>query len=415
MQQRLHRLHHPFAVFSLVVAFDLVIEDIILMALLSVGTSSRSCHYPLRRVAYSASCQFHHHYYDENSSTWQPNHHFRDFYYPTNTGLSRLQSKINHQRQITTWQSPLVANHKESFMLACPPPGNDMSAYRKNSSSLMAYPTSNKASWNHGIVNTRRSKNSSNSTLLTDSDKMKSGVKLPVIKDKLAGRVINDCNHLHCELGLNNWISKGYHRNKLPQSKDPSYVYHGSPMLQVNNIEQCCKEQSIVNSKSEKKLKDDTKTLPSTAQLEVIRERLSFELPDFFTAKQSYSIYSDNIVFENKLLNIKVRGLTSYKMMVATMKGMCRAYCCNLVFDVLKITKHHDDGTIRIRWRVTGLPRHQVALLIWPFIQSPKCRYFECFSVLRVGINGVINHHRLDKVTPSDYPETTQRNLWLPV
>ncbi|RDD45401.1 Uncharacterized protein C6orf136-like protein [Trichoplax sp. H2] len=371
------------------------------MALLSVGTSSRSCHYPLRRVAYSASCQFHHHYYDENSSTWQPNHHFRDFYYPTNTGLSRLQSKINHQRQITTWQSPLVANHKddgvisryhsnsnfaqESFMLACPPPGNDMSAYRKNSSSLMAYPTSNKASWNHGIVNTRRSKNSSNSTLLTDNDKMKSGVKLPVIKDKLAGRVINDCNHLH------SWT------------------------LSISDNHQCCKEQSIVNSKSEKKLKDDTKTLPSTAQLEVIRERLSFELPDFFTAKQSYSIYSDNIVFENKLLNIKVRGLTSYKMMVATMKGMCRAYCCNLVFDVLKITKHHDDGTIRIRWRVTGLPRHQVALLIWPFIQSPKCRYFECFSVLRVGINGVINHHRLDKVTPSDYPETTQRNLWLPV
>lgn len=33
--------------------------------------------------------------------------------------------------------------------------------------------------------------------------------------------------------------------------------------------------------------------------------------------------------------------------------------------EILKITHHTDDGTVRVRWRVNGLPRHKVVLSLW--------------------------------------------------
>lgn len=36
-------------------------------------------------------------------------------------------------------------------------------------------------------------------------------------------------------------------------------------------------------------------------------------------------------------------------------------------FDILKMTMHPEDNSIKIRWRINGLPGYKILLMFWKF------------------------------------------------
>uniref|UniRef100_A0A3Q0T3U1 Si:ch211-215a10.4 n=1 Tax=Amphilophus citrinellus TaxID=61819 RepID=A0A3Q0T3U1_AMPCI len=91
-------------------------------------------------------------------------------------------------------------------------------------------------------------------------------------------------------------------------------------------------------------------------------ERLRIELPRFFMTNHDYTMYSNDMEFINGLLNIKTRGRMMYRLTLSLWRLLCLCYYAEARLDVLKLTKHMEDGTIKARWRIRGLPFHSVLL-----------------------------------------------------
>lgn len=80
--------------------------------------------------------------------------------------------------------------------------------------------------------------------------------------------------------------------------------------------------------------------------------------------------------------------------------------------EVLKITKHPEDNTVKVRWRVRGISALKVMLNFWKFklwklkeIFEDQEAWYDGFSTFSVGSNGLIYKHVADKVMPDENKE----------
>ncbi|KAM9737517.1 uncharacterized protein C6orf136 homolog isoform 2-T5 [Menidia menidia] len=97
-------------------------------------------------------------------------------------------------------------------------------------------------------------------------------------------------------------------------------------------------------------------------KLALMYERLRIELPAFFMSNHDYSMYSHDMEFINGLLNMKTRGRALYRLSLSLWRLLCLCYYAEARLDVLKLTKHLEDGSIKARWRIRGLPFHTLLL-----------------------------------------------------
>jgi hypothetical protein len=94
-------------------------------------------------------------------------------------------------------------------------------------------------------------------------------------------------------------------------------------------------------------------------------------------------------------------------------------------FEILKITQHPEEGTIKVRWRISGISGMKVLLQFWryklwqwkellqkqerldvwdfycvsPILNSLSFRsWYDGFSTFHVNSNGVVSLHVADKV-----------------
>jgi len=56
------------------------------------------------------------------------------------------------------------------------------------------------------------------------------------------------------------------------------------------------------------------------------------------------------------------RGRLTYQLILTMWRLLCLCYYADARLEVLKLTKHAEDGTIKARWRVNGLPFHSLWL-----------------------------------------------------
>lgn len=56
------------------------------------------------------------------------------------------------------------------------------------------------------------------------------------------------------------------------------------------------------------------------------------------------------------------RGRVMYRLTLSLWRLLCLCYYAEARLDVLKLTKHMEDGTIKARWRIRGLPFHSLLL-----------------------------------------------------
>nr|XP_057902631.1 uncharacterized protein C6orf136 homolog isoform X1 [Doryrhamphus excisus]XP_057902632.1 uncharacterized protein C6orf136 homolog isoform X1 [Doryrhamphus excisus]XP_057902634.1 uncharacterized protein C6orf136 homolog isoform X1 [Doryrhamphus excisus]XP_057902635.1 uncharacterized protein C6orf136 homolog isoform X1 [Doryrhamphus excisus] len=139
-------------------------------------------------------------------------------------------------------------------------------------------------------------------------------------------------------------------------------------------------------------------------KLAVVYERLRRELPNFLHKTHDYSMYSNDIEFINGLLNTKTRGRLVYQLHLSLWRLLCLLYFADVRLEVLKLTKHVEDGTIKARWRLRGLPLHSLILRIYRKDKSHLYRFYDAFSTFYVGHDGLIHRHKVEKVMPSQPP-----------
>ncbi|KAK2829991.1 hypothetical protein Q5P01_017922 [Channa striata] len=139
-------------------------------------------------------------------------------------------------------------------------------------------------------------------------------------------------------------------------------------------------------------------------KLAIMYERLRIELPSFFMKNHDYSMYSNDIEFINGLMNTKTRGRVLYQLTLSLWRLLCLCYYAEAQLEVLKLTKHMEDGTIKARWRIRGLPFHTLLLRFYRKDKSHLYKLYDAFSTFYIGQDGLIHCHKVEKVMPARPP-----------
>ncbi|KAJ4446915.1 hypothetical protein ANN_13616 [Periplaneta americana] len=78
-------------------------------------------------------------------------------------------------------------------------------------------------------------------------------------------------------------------------------------------------------------------------------------LPNLFIQPLDYTIYHQDLVFENNIRGTRTVGLYHYVKQVALLRTVGHLKFAYVKFEILKITMHPEDDTVRIRWRIRGI------------------------------------------------------------
>ncbi|XP_077446187.1 uncharacterized protein C6orf136 homolog [Stigmatopora argus] len=143
-------------------------------------------------------------------------------------------------------------------------------------------------------------------------------------------------------------------------------------------------------------------------KLALAYERLRTELPNFFRKNHDYTMYTHDLEFINGLLNIKTRGRVIYQLTLLLWRLMCLFYFADARLEVLKLTKHMEDRTIKARWRLNGLPFITLMLRFYRKDKSHLYRSYDAFSTFYIGNDGLIHCHKVEKVMPAQPPVVTR-------
>ncbi|XP_070532229.1 uncharacterized protein [Ptychodera flava] len=139
---------------------------------------------------------------------------------------------------------------------------------------------------------------------------------------------------------------------------------------------------------------------PSKEQLAIMYHKLCDEMPKFYIKPHDFSIYSDNVEFNNQFLGLKTHGRMTYEGLVKTLKFTSLLYFMDAELEVLKITVHPEESSIQARWRIKALPFHTWLLKLHKRDKNPYYRYYDAYSTFYIGTDGLIHVHKIDKVMP---------------
>lgn len=122
-----------------------------------------------------------------------------------------------------------------------------------------------------------------------------------------------------------------------------------------------------------------------------------------------YSIYSPNLIFENNINGKKTVGLYHYVKQVAYLRTVGHLKFAYVKFEILKITMHPEDSTIKVRWRIRGISALKVMLTFWKYklwklkeVFEDQESWYDGFSTFYLGSDGFIHKHVADKMMPDD-------------
>ncbi|XP_077937397.1 uncharacterized protein C6orf136 homolog isoform X2 [Gasterosteus aculeatus] len=134
-------------------------------------------------------------------------------------------------------------------------------------------------------------------------------------------------------------------------------------------------------------------------KLAMMYERLRMELPNVLMKNHDYTMYSNDVEFINGLINTKTRGRAVYQLTLSLWRLLCLCYYAKAQLEVLKLTKHMEDGTIKARWRIRGLPFASLLLRFYRKDKSLLYRSYDAFSTFYIGQDGLIHCHKVEKVS----------------
>ncbi|XP_063234940.1 uncharacterized protein LOC134537915 isoform X2 [Bacillus rossius redtenbacheri] len=146
---------------------------------------------------------------------------------------------------------------------------------------------------------------------------------------------------------------------------------------------------------------------PSEGQLLRVKEVLADSLPKLFVKPLEYSIYHPNIVFENNITGKRTVGLAEYMKQMSFLKIVGHFKFAYVNLEILKISMHPEDSSVKVRWRIKGISGLKVFITFWKFklwkikeIFEQQEAWYDGFSTFYVGQDGLIHKHVADKMMP---------------
>ncbi|CAH2242053.1 jg957 [Pararge aegeria aegeria] len=131
------------------------------------------------------------------------------------------------------------------------------------------------------------------------------------------------------------------------------------------------------------------------------------EMPSLFVKPLDYSIYHPNLVFVNNIRGVTTIGLFHYVRQVALLRTVAHIKFAYVNFEVLKITAHPEDSSVKMRWRIRGISGLKVFFMFWKYklwnlkqVFQDQELWYDGFSTFYVGSDGLIQKHIADKVMP---------------
>ncbi|XP_045129812.1 uncharacterized protein LOC123515110 [Portunus trituberculatus] len=156
---------------------------------------------------------------------------------------------------------------------------------------------------------------------------------------------------------------------------------------------------------------------PDAEKLSLVFNKLADSLPKLFTHPLDYTIYSQNIVFENRIRGVRTVGLFPYVRQVALLRTVGHLKFAYVKFDVLKMTKHAEEGCIKVRWRIKGLSGlkaivkfWKVKLWNWRSVEDQMVHWYDGFSTFYVGGDGLVHTHIADSMMPDEEKQVVNKD-----
>ncbi|XP_062368284.1 LOW QUALITY PROTEIN: uncharacterized protein C6orf136 homolog [Cinclus cinclus] len=132
-----------------------------------------------------------------------------------------------------------------------------------------------------------------------------------------------------------------------------------------------------------------------------MHEKLQHELPNFFLKIPDYALYAPDVEFQCQHLHLHTRGRAMYAVAVALCRALAWGYFASLRLEVLALTRHPEDWSVRARWRLTGLPLHLLLLRWYRRDKRSLLRSYDAFSTFFLNSQGLVRCHRVDKLMPA--------------
>lgn len=146
---------------------------------------------------------------------------------------------------------------------------------------------------------------------------------------------------------------------------------------------------------------------PSEEQLMKVFHTLSNTMPNLFVKPLDYSIYHPNLVFVNNIRGTTSVGLFHFVKQVALLRTVGHLKFAYVKLEVMKITAHPEDSSIKMRWRIKGISGLKVFFMFWKYklwnmkqVFQDQELWYDGFSTFYVGPDGLIQKHIVDKVMP---------------
>ncbi|KAJ8949577.1 hypothetical protein NQ318_016208 [Aromia moschata] len=147
---------------------------------------------------------------------------------------------------------------------------------------------------------------------------------------------------------------------------------------------------------------------PSPEKLYNVYNVLRENLPNLFIKTMDYSIYHPEMIFEDNIRGIRTVGLYSYVKQVALLRTVGHFKFAYVMFEILKITQHPEDSTVKIRWRIRGISALKVMLTFWKYrlwnfkeiFDNQTESWYDGFSTFYVNVDGFVVKHVADKMMP---------------
>ncbi|XP_077987123.1 uncharacterized protein LOC144441425 [Glandiceps talaboti] len=262
--------------------------------------------------------------------------------------------------------------------------------------------------------------NQNTADLKNATQKLKDIVQYVLVQDMVdaVGRLRNDCtddiiirhhHHRNCYHVDHNVISRQKYpvtfiESKYfvkPQNNDTS-TEHALWTTTLDRDNSCVLSMDGTKLQSQEMPEDNNNNLsrPSKEQLEIMYHKLCDEIPKFYMKPHDFTIYHDDVEFNNQILGLKTRGKTTYQAMVNSLKMTSLLYFIDAELEVLKVTVHPDESSIQARWRIKALPFHIWLLRLHKRDKTRYYRYYDAFSTFYVGTDGLVHVHKVDKMMP---------------
>ncbi|XP_071879214.1 uncharacterized protein [Bombus fervidus] len=146
---------------------------------------------------------------------------------------------------------------------------------------------------------------------------------------------------------------------------------------------------------------------PIESNLQNVFDILRKDLPLLFVKQLNYGIYTQDLVFVNNIRGTTSVGIQHYFKQVALLKVIGHLKYAFVKFEVLKMTMHPEDNSIKVRWRIVGISGTRVFLTFWKIkIFDSKDQtestpaWYDGFSTFYVNNDGKVFKHVVDKTMP---------------